>query len=117
MCAPLAAITPILGAVGGIATAAQQLGILGGNRNRQAAQPQRTQTPPPTTMQPSQAASAAGDDEQIKPESIEVQQNAKQKRDKQTVKKGTGALGALPGVNTGVSAQAPAGGINTGTTT
>ena len=110
MCAP---IIPILSAVGGIATAAQQLGILGGNRNRQA-QPQRTQTPPPTTMQPSQAASAAGDDEQIKPESIEVQQNAKQKRDKQTVKKGTGALGALPGVNTGVS-DAPAGGVNTGT--
>ena len=115
MCAP--AIIPIISAVGGIATAAQQLGILGGNRNRQAAQPQRTQTPPPTTLQPSQAASAAGDDEQIKPESIEVQQNAKQKRDKQTVKKGTGALGALPGINTGVSAQAPAGGINTGTTT
>ena len=111
MCAP---IIPILSAVGGIATAAQQLGILGGNRNRQAAQPQRTQTPPPTTMQPSQAASAAGDDEQIKPESIEVQQNAKQKRDKQTTKKGTGMLGALPGINTGV-ADAPAGGVNTGT--
>ena len=114
MCAP--AIIPIISAVGGIATAAQQLGILGGNRNRQAAQPQRTQTPPPTTLQPSQAASAAGDDEQIKPESIEVQQNAKQKRDKQTVKKGTGMLGALPGVNTGV-ADTPAGGVNTGTTT
>ena len=44
--------------------------------------------------------------------SIEVAQNAKQKRDKQTVKKGTGNLGALPGVNTGVSAEAPAGGVN-----
>ena len=111
MCAP---IIPILSAVGGIATAAQQLGILGGNRNRQASQPQRTQTPPPTTMQPSQAASAAGDDEQIKPESIEVQQNAKQKRDKQTVKKGTGALGALPGVNTGTDTTTPSGTPNIG---
>ena len=110
MCAP--AIIPIISAVGGIATAAQQLGILGGNRNRQAAQsPQRVQTPTPTTMAPSQAASAAGDDEQIKPESIEVKQNAKQKRDKQTTKKGTGALGALPGINTGV-ADTPTGGIN-----
>ena len=109
MCAP--AIIPIISAVGGIATAAQQLGILGGNRNRQAAQPQRTQTAPPTTMAPSQAASAAGEDEQIKPESIEVQQNAKQKRDKQTVKKGTGQLGALPGINTGTTTT-PAGGIN-----
>ncbi len=114
MCAP---IIPILTAVGGIATAAQQLGILGGQRQRQQAQTQRTQTPPPQVQQAQQAASAAGEDEQIKPESIEVQQNAKQKRDKQTVKKGTGALGALPGINTGVSAQAPAGGINTGTTT
>ena len=111
MCAP---IIPILSAVGGIATAAQQLGILGGNRNRQAAQPQRTQTPPPTTMQPSQAASAAGDDEQIKPESIEVQQNAKQKRDKQTVKKGTGMLGALPGINTGTETTTPSGTPNIG---
>jgi hypothetical protein len=117
MCAPVTALLPVLGAVGGVATTLQQLGILGGNRNRQAAQPQRTQTPQPQVQQASQAASAAGDDEQIKPESIEVQQNAKQKRDKQTVKKGTGALGALPGINTGVSAQAPAGGVNTGTTT
>ena len=110
MCAP--AIIPVISAIGGIATAAQQLGILGGIRNRQAAQsPQRVQTPTPTTMAPSQAASAAGDDEQIKPESIEVKQNTKQKRDKQTTKKGTGALGALPGINTGV-ADTPAGGIN-----
>ena len=112
MCAP--EIIPIISAVGGIATAAQQLGILGGNRNRQAAQPQRTQTPPPTTLQPSQAASAAGDDEQIKPESIEVNQNAKQKRDKQTVKKGTGMLGALPGVNTGTDTTTPSGTPNIG---
>ena len=110
MCAP---IIPIISAIGGIATAAQSLGILGGQRNRQAAQAQRSQTPPPSTMAPTQAASGAGDDEQIKPESIEVKQNAKQKRDKQTTKKGTGALGALPGINTGV-ADAPAGGVNTG---
>ena len=109
MCAP--AIIPVISAIGGIATAAQQLGIFGGNRNRQAAQPARTQTPPPTTQAPSQAASAAGEDEQIKPESIEVKQNAKQKRDKQTVKKGTGQLGALPGINTGAPAT-PAGGVN-----
>ena len=109
MCAP--AIIPIISAVGGIATAAQQLGIFGGNRNRQAAQPATTQTPPPTTMAPTQAASAAGEDEQIKPESIEVKQNAKQKRDKQTVKKGTGQLGALPGVNTGVTADASPTGV------
>tara|TARA_R100000773_G_C4181035_1_gene90756 strand:- start:423 stop:767 length:345 start_codon:yes stop_codon:yes gene_type:complete len=114
MCAPVTALLPVLGAVGGVATTLQQLGILGGNRRNQPTQTARTSTPPPTTLSPSQAASAAGDDEQIKPESIEVQQNAKQKRDKQTVKKGTGALGALPGVNTGV-ADAPAGGVNTGT--
>ena len=47
----------------------------------------------------------------IKPESIEVQQNAKQKRDKQTVKKGTNQFGALPGVNTGVSADASPTGV------
>ena len=113
MCAPIAALAPILGAVGTAATVASQLGILGGNRNRQQSQPQaRTQTPPPSTQQPTQQASGAGADEMIKPESIEVKQNAKQKRDKQTVKKGTGQLGALPGVNTGVTADAPAGGVN-----
>tara|TARA_Y100000289_G_scaffold27107_1_gene26707 strand:- start:42 stop:380 length:339 start_codon:yes stop_codon:yes gene_type:complete len=112
MCAP--AIIPIISAVGGIATAAQQLGILGGNRSRQAAQPQRTQTPPPQVQQAQQAASAAGDDEQIKPESIEVQQNAKQKRDKQTTKKGTGMLGALPGINTGTDTTTPSGTPNIG---
>ena len=113
MCAPIAAIAPILGAVGTAATVASQLGILGGNRNRQQSQPQqRTQTPPPQTKQATGPATQAGDDEMIKPESIEVAQNAKQKRDKQTVKKGTGQLGALPGINTGVSAQAPAGGVN-----
>ena len=113
MCAPIAAIAPIIGALGTAATVASQLGILGGNRNRQSSQPQqRSVTPPPQTQQPNQQASGAGDDEMIKPESIEVTQNAKQKRDKQTVKKGTGQLGALPGINTGVSAQAPAGGVN-----
>ena len=113
MCAPIAALAPILGAVGTAATVASQLGILGGNRNRQQSQPQaRTQTPPPQTQQPNQQAAGAGDDEMIKPESIEVQQNAKQKRDKQTVKKGTGALGALPGINTGVAPMTPPQGVN-----
>ena len=109
MCAP--AILPIISAVGGIATVASQLGILGNNRNQMGAAPTRTQTPPPSTQAPNPQAAGAGDDEQIKPESIEVKQNAKQKRDKQTVKKGTGQLGALPGINTGTTTT-PAGGIN-----
>ena len=112
MCAPIAAIAPILGTLGTAATVASQLGILGGNRNRQQSQPQqRTPTPPPQTQAPTQQASGAGEDEMIKPESIEVQQNAKQKRDKQTVKKGTNQFGALPGVNTGVSADASPTGV------
>ena len=110
MCAP--AIIPILTAVGGVATAASQLGLLGGRQRQQTATPQRQQTAPPPVQSPSQAASAAGDDELIKPESVEVKQNAKQKRDKQTVKKGTGALGALPGINTGVSPTTPPQGVN-----
>ena len=110
MCAP--AIIPILTAVGGVATAASQLGLLGGRQRQQTATPQRQQTAPPPVQSPSQAASAAGDDELIKPESVEVKQNAKQKRDKQTVKKGTGALGALPGINTGVAPMTPPQGVN-----
>ena len=112
MCAP--AILPIISAVGGIATVASQLGILGNNRNQNQAAPTRTQTPPPSTQAPSPMAAGAGDDEQIKPESIEVKQNAKQKRDKQTVKKGLASLGAASAVNTGVDST-PAGGVNTGT--
>ena len=112
MCAPIAAIAPILGAVGTAATVASQLGILGGNRARQSTAPQqRSVTPPPSTQAPTQAASGAGEDEMIKPESIEVTQNAKQKRDKQTVKKGTGQLGALPGINTGVTSDASPTGV------
>ena len=38
----------------------------------------------------------------------------KQKRDKQTVKKGLASLGAASAVNTGVDST-PAGGVNTGT--
>ena len=111
MCAP--AIIPILTAVGGIATAASQLGIVGNNRQRQQiATPQRQQTAPPPIQSPTQAASAAGDDELIKPESVEVKQNAKQKRDKQTVKKGTLQFGALPGINTGVAPMTPPQGVN-----
>ena len=80
------------------------------------AQPTRTMTPPPTVQGPGPAASAAGDDEKTKKvdESIKIQQNAKQKRDKQTTKKGLGALGAAAAVNTGVDST-PAGGVNTGT--
>ena len=111
MCAP---IIPLISAIGGIATAASSLGILGGNRRQQSATPQRQVTPPPSTQAAGPQASGAGEDEMIKPESIEVKQNAKQKRDKQTVKKGTGQLGALPGINTGVTANAPAGGVNVG---
>ena len=110
MCAP--AIIPILTAVGGVATAASQLGLLGGRQRQQIATPQRQQQPMPAVQSPNQAASAAGDDELIKPESVEVKQNAKQKRDKQTVKKGTGALGALPGINTGVAPMTPPQGVN-----
>tara|TARA_R100000458_G_scaffold23644_1_gene21168 strand:+ start:202 stop:543 length:342 start_codon:yes stop_codon:yes gene_type:complete len=113
MCAP---VIPILSAIGGIATAASSLGILGGQKRQQA--PQRNVTPPPPTKAPGPQATGAGDDEQIKPEKIEVSQNAKQKRDKQTTKKGTGALGAKdPGVNTGTPADTPTGGVNTGTST
>ena len=85
MCAP---VIPLISAIGGLATAASSLGILGGNRNRQT-QPARSMTPPPTVQGPGPAASAAGDDEKTKKvdESIKIQQNAKQKRDKHTVKK------------------------------
>tara|TARA_R100000781_G_scaffold39296_5_gene27393 strand:- start:1197 stop:1535 length:339 start_codon:yes stop_codon:yes gene_type:complete len=112
MCAP---VIPLISAIGGLATAASSLGILGGNRNRQS-QPSRVMTPPPSVQSPGPAASAAGDDEKIKKvdESIKIQQNAKQKRDKQTTKKGLGALGAAPAVNTGMDST-PAGGVNTGT--
>ena len=111
MCAP---IIPLISAIGGIATAASQLGIIG-NR-RQQTQPQRAMTPPPSIQAPGPAASAAGDDEKTKEvdESIKIQQNAKQKRDKQTVKKGLASLGAASAVNTGVDST-PAGGVNTGT--
>ena len=110
MCAP--AIIPIISAVGGIATAAQQLGILGGRQRQQIATPQRQQTAPPPVQAPTQAAQAAGDDEIIKPESVEIKQNAKQKRDKQKVKEGIGMLGALPGINTGVAPMTPPQGVN-----
>ena len=111
MCAP---VIPLISAIGGLATAASSLGILGGNRNR-VSQPARAMTPPPTVQGPGPAASAAGDDEKTKKvdESIKIQQNAKQKRDKQTVKKGLASLGAASAVNTGVDST-PAGGVNTG---
>mgnify|MGYP001157213044 CR=1 FL=1 len=113
MCAP--AIVPIISAIGGLATAGQALGIFG-NRRQQQSMPQRTATAQPTLKTAGPAAQGAGDDEKTKKpdESIKIQQNAKQKRDKQTVKKGLGALGAAAAVNTGVDST-PAGGVNTGT--
>ena len=109
MCAP--AVIPLISAIGAIGSAGQALGIFGG-RNRNQTQ-QRAVTPPPTVKGAGPAAQGAGDDEKTKKvdESIKVQQNAKQKRDKQTVKKGTAALGAAPAVNTGI-ANTPAGGVN-----
>tara|TARA_R100000655_G_scaffold72501_1_gene111033 strand:- start:255 stop:590 length:336 start_codon:yes stop_codon:yes gene_type:complete len=110
MCAP--AIVPIISAIGGLATAGQALGIFGGNRNRQQSQ-MRAATPPPSVKAAGPAAQGAGDDEKLKKpdESIEIQQNAKQKRDKQTTKKGLAALGAAPAVNTGIQ-NTPSGGVN-----
>ena len=110
MCAP--AIIPIISAIGAIGSAGQALGIFGGNRNRQQNQA-RAVTPPPTVKQAGPAAQGAGDDEKLKKpdESIEIQQNAKQKRDKQTTKKGLAALGAEPAVNTGIN-NTPSGGVN-----
>tara|TARA_R100001510_G_scaffold38296_1_gene34654 strand:- start:2976 stop:3308 length:333 start_codon:yes stop_codon:yes gene_type:complete len=108
MCAP---VMPLISAIGGLATAASSLGILGGNRRNQ---PQRAQlTPPPSVKSPGPAASGSGDDEKTKKmdESIQIQQNAKQKRDKQTTKKGLAGLGAAPAVNTGMN-NSPAGGVN-----
>tara|TARA_R100001440_G_scaffold19963_1_gene33605 strand:- start:734 stop:1072 length:339 start_codon:yes stop_codon:yes gene_type:complete len=110
MCAP--AVIPLISAIGAIGSAGQALGIFGG-RNRNQTPQQRTQTPPPSVKGAGPAAQGAGDDEKTKKvdESIKVQQNAKQKRDKQTVKKGTAALGAAPAVNTGI-VNTPAGGVN-----
>ena len=109
MCAP---VLPILAAVGGAASIASSLGILGGNRRAQTA-PTKVQTPPPSVKSPGPAAMGAGEDEKVKKEdeSIKVEQNAKQKKDKSTVKKGLSALGAAPAVNTPV--VTPPSGINT----
>jgi len=109
MCAP---ILPLLTTIGGIATAASSLGVFGGRNNNQPTA--RLNTPPPTKA-PGPAATGSGDDVKTKKpdESIKIQQNAKQKRDKQTVKKGLGALGAAPAINTGIDST-PSGGINTG---
>lgn len=109
MCAP---ILPLLTTIGGIATAASSLGVFGGRNNNQS-QSARLNTPPPTKA-PGPMGAGAGDDVKTKKpdESIKIQQNAKQKRDKQTVKKGIGALGAAPAINTGIDST-PSLGINT----
>ncbi len=108
MCAP---VLPILAAVGGAATVAQSLGIIGGQRTQAA--PSRQVTPQPSVRTPGPAAAGAGEDEKVKreDESIKVEQNAKQKKDKSTVKKGLSALGAAPAVNTPI--VTPPAGINT----
>ena len=108
MCAP---ILPLLTTIGGIATAASSLGVFGGRNNNQPTA--RLNTPPPTKA-PGPMGAGAGDDVKTKKpdESIKIQQNAKQKRDKQTVKKGLGALGAAPAINTGID-KTPSLGINT----
>jgi len=107
-----AAVVPIISAIAGATTIASQLGILG-NRNSQPSSTPRTQTPPPSVRPPGPAAMGAGDDEKLKKpdESIKIQQNAKQKRDKQTVAKGLSGLGAATAVNTGVN-DTPNLGIN-----
>jgi len=109
MCAP---VLPILAAVGGAASIASSLGIIGG-RNQSGSAPARQQTPAPSVRSPGPAALGAGDDEKVKKEdeSIKIEQNAKQKKDKSTVKKGLSALGAAPAVNTPV--VTPPSGINT----
>ena len=110
MCVPLVSsllVPSLIGAAG------SSLGLFRG-RNA-AATPTRTMTAQPTVKALGPMASGAGDDVKTKKpdESIKIQQNAKQKRDKQTVKKGLGALGAAPAINTGIDST-PSGGINTG---
>ena len=87
--------------------------LLEASGNRTQAAPSRQVTPPPSVRAPGPAAAGAGDDEKVKKEdeSIKVEQNAKQKKDKSTVKKGLSALGAAPAVNTPV--VTPPAGINT----
>jgi hypothetical protein len=108
-----AAVVPIISAIAGATTIASQLGIIG-NRNRSSTPtPTRSQTPPPSVRPPGPPAMGALDDEKLKKpdESIKIKQNAKQKRDKQTVAKGLSGLGAAPAVNTGVN-ETPNLGIN-----
>ena len=109
MCVP---IMPLIGA-SLIGAAGNALGVFKG-RNGNPNQSARL-APPPPTKAPGPAATGSGDDVKTKKpdESIKIQQNAKQKRDKQTVKKGLGALGAAPAINTGIDST-PSGGINTG---
>ena len=111
MCAP---VIPLIAAIGGAATVASQLGIIG-NRNNQQAQT-FTPTSPPPVRGPGPAAAAGLDPEQVRPEeeSAKVKQNAKQKRDKQTVKKGLQGLGAAPAVNLATPANTPPEGVNLG---
>ena len=110
MCAP---VIPLLAAVGGAASIASSLGILGGGRNQQASAG-RQMTAPPALKSPGPAATGAVKPEELKNEedAATVKQNAKQLRDKQTVKKGLQGLGAKPAINTPTTT--PPTGINIG---
>tara|TARA_B100000287_G_scaffold14041_1_gene14193 strand:+ start:189 stop:521 length:333 start_codon:yes stop_codon:yes gene_type:complete len=110
MCAP---VVPLIGALAGAASIAQSLGIIG-NRNRQVAQVSGTMSAPPALKSPGPAATGATKPEELKGEedAATVKQNAKQKRDKQTVKKGLQGLGAAPAINTPTTP--PPTGVNIG---
>ena len=112
MCVPM--LSPLLMPALGIA-AGRGIGSLLGINGRNPAAPTRNLSAQPTTKAPGPMGAGAGDDVKTKKpdESVKIQQNAKQKRDKQTVKKGLGALGAAPAINTGIDST-PSGGINTG---
>ena len=117
MCAP--AVVPIITAVAGAATVAQQLGIIGGGNRRQqqaSQQQQRQLTAPPPMRSPGPAAARGLDPEEVRAEeeSVKVKQNAKQKRDKHTVKKGLLGLGAAPAVNLATPVNTPPEGVNLG---
>ena len=109
MCAP---VIPLIGAIAGAASIAQSLGIIG-NRNRQAAQT-GTLSAPPSLRSPGPQATGATKPEDVKGEedAATIKQNAKQKRDKQTVKKGLQGLGAAPAINTPTTP--PPTGVNIG---
>ena len=113
MCAP--AVIPILGAIGGGVTALQSLGVFGnrGNQTQQSFKP--TAAP---TVKDAPPTMGAGEDEKTKKvdESIKIQQNPAQKRDKRKANLGLENLGAAAAVNTGIAPTTnPSGTPNIGT--